>query len=157
MRHTFGTLLSKSEVMPRTAQAAMRHSKIDLTMNVYTDPRLLNVHGAVEALPALPLSGGERLEQIAVRATGTDDLRASQFAVEFAVNAGQSGVLQSTPVRKSKPAASDALGGVLVASACPVKRNNPLTTAVNGLLRVGVTGLEPVTSSLSSWRSNQLS
>ena len=33
----------------------MRHSKIDLTMNVYTDPKLLDVAGAMEALPALPL------------------------------------------------------------------------------------------------------
>ncbi len=54
MRHTFGTLLSKGGVTPRTAQAAMRHSKIDLTMNVYTDLKLLDVAGAVEALPALP-------------------------------------------------------------------------------------------------------
>jgi len=31
----------------------MRHSTIDLTMNVYTDPRLLDVAGAAEALPGL--------------------------------------------------------------------------------------------------------
>jgi integrase len=43
MRHTFGTHLSRGGVEPRTAQAAMRHSKLDLTMNVYTDPRLLVV------------------------------------------------------------------------------------------------------------------
>jgi len=36
--HTFGTHLSKNGVAPRTAQAAMRHSSLDLTMNVYTDP-----------------------------------------------------------------------------------------------------------------------
>jgi integrase len=53
MRHTFGTMLSQNGVAPRTAQAAMRHSKIDLTMNVYTDPRLLDVSGAMEALPAM--------------------------------------------------------------------------------------------------------
>ena len=46
MRHTFGTLLSKGGVTPRTAQAAMRHSEIDLTMNIYTDPKLLDVAGA---------------------------------------------------------------------------------------------------------------
>ena len=32
-RHSFGTLLSKGGVAPRTAQAAKRHSSIDLTMN----------------------------------------------------------------------------------------------------------------------------
>jgi integrase/DNA-directed RNA polymerase specialized sigma24 family protein len=45
LRHTFGTLLSKGGVTPRTAQAAMRHSTINLTMNVYTDPKLLDVAG----------------------------------------------------------------------------------------------------------------
>ena len=43
LRTSFGTLLSKGGVTPRTAQATMRHSKIDLTMNVYTDPKLLDV------------------------------------------------------------------------------------------------------------------
>ena len=38
---------------PRVAMAAMRHSSLELTMNVYTDPALLDVAGAVEALPAL--------------------------------------------------------------------------------------------------------
>ncbi len=33
LRHTFGTHLSKAGVAPRVAQAAMRHSSIDLTMN----------------------------------------------------------------------------------------------------------------------------
>ncbi len=71
LRHTFGTHLSAAGVFPRTAQAAMRHSKLDLTMNVYTDPRLLDVAGAVEMLPDLPLDAGDRTEN-AARATGTD-------------------------------------------------------------------------------------
>ena len=61
LRHSFGTLLSKGGVAPRTAQAAMRHSTIDLTMNVYTDPRLLDVHAALDALPALPLGTGQKV------------------------------------------------------------------------------------------------
>ena len=51
LRHTFGTHLSAVGVRPRTAMAAMRHSSLDLTMNVYTDPRLLDVGAAVDALP----------------------------------------------------------------------------------------------------------
>jgi integrase len=58
LRHTFGTMLSRGGVAPRTAQAAMRHSDIKLTMNVYTDPALLDVRGALDALPPLPLAGG---------------------------------------------------------------------------------------------------
>jgi integrase len=60
LRHTFGTHLSKNGVAPRTAQAAMRHSSLDLTMNVYTDPELLDVAGAVNALPHLAAGGPER-------------------------------------------------------------------------------------------------
>jgi integrase len=61
LRHTFATLMSRGGVAPRTAQAAMRHSTIDLTMSVYTDPKLLDVASALNALPDLPLpapSGG---------------------------------------------------------------------------------------------------
>jgi integrase len=70
LRHSFGTLLSKGGVAPRTAQAAMRHSSIDLTMNVYTDPQLLDVAGTVEALPDLPLETDGKIGQ--EKATGTD-------------------------------------------------------------------------------------
>lgn len=49
LRHTFGTLLSKGGVAPRTAQAAMRHADIGLTMGVYKDPRLLDVQEALNA------------------------------------------------------------------------------------------------------------
>jgi hypothetical protein len=52
LRHTFGTHLSASGVHPRTAMAAMRHRRMELTMVHYTDPTLLDVAGAVNALPA---------------------------------------------------------------------------------------------------------
>ena len=47
----------------------MRHSKIDLTMNVYTDPRLLDVRAALDVLPSLPLGGSDNQRE---KATGTD-------------------------------------------------------------------------------------
>jgi integrase len=62
LRHTFGTRLSKNGVAPRTAQAAMRHSSIGLTMNVYTDPTLLDAAGAMAALPELRLGGEGRAD-----------------------------------------------------------------------------------------------
>jgi integrase len=80
LRHTFGTWLSKGGVAPRTAQAAMRHSDIKLTMNVYTDPKLLDVRGALDALPALPL---HEANQEAIRATGTEG-EPGKFALQFA-------------------------------------------------------------------------
>jgi len=69
LRHTFGTYLSKGGVAPRVAQAAMRHSTLELTMNTYTDPRLLDVAGALDVLPALPVDDRPDTQQ--ARATGT--------------------------------------------------------------------------------------
>ena len=57
LRHTFCSHLSRAGVPVRTAQAAMRHSTIELTMKHYTDPRLLDVAGAIKSLPELT---GER-------------------------------------------------------------------------------------------------
>lgn len=47
-----GTHRSQGGVAPRVAMAAMRHSSLDLSMNIYTDPVLLDVGAAVDALPA---------------------------------------------------------------------------------------------------------
>ena len=69
LRHTFGTHLSAAGVHPRTAMAAMRHSRIDLTMNFYTDPVLLDVAGAIEALPEF--GGSVAGNAPALRSTGT--------------------------------------------------------------------------------------
>ncbi len=56
LRTTYGTHLSKGGVAPRAAQAALRHSTIDVTVNVYADPKLLDVAGALVVPPDLPLS-----------------------------------------------------------------------------------------------------
>ncbi len=56
-----GSDLRKATVALRTAQATMRHSDPSLTANVDTDPKLLDVAGALASLPDLPLGGaGER-------------------------------------------------------------------------------------------------
>ncbi|HSR73106.1 MAG TPA: site-specific integrase, partial [Kiloniellales bacterium] len=74
LRVTFGTHLCAAGVPLRTAQAAMRHSKPELTANVYTDPKLLDVAGAIAALPALVLGPdvvpSEGVLTPACRATG---------------------------------------------------------------------------------------
>ena len=132
MRTTFGTLLSKAEVAPRTAQAAMRHSTIDLTMNVYTDPRLLDVAGAVESLPALPLEDSQQRVAQIVSATGTDNSTPSQFAPEFAPTPDNSGKSGSIPVRMAGLDGDGEEAASLAASAYPVKRKGPLTRPDNG-------------------------
>ena len=45
----------------------MRHSKPELTANIYTDPKFLDVAGAIAALPALalPPQNAERPVEVA--------------------------------------------------------------------------------------------
>ena len=135
----------------------MRHSKIDLTMNTYVDPKLLDVAGAVEALPALPLEDGRQNATIALSATGTDDLPACSLVPNLVPTTGKLCTLGSILDKLTTNGDSHGKADDIDASGCVVKENNPLTTAVSGLRLVGGTGLEPVTPSLSSWCSNQLS
>src|SRR5262249_45534304 len=95
LRTTFGTLMSKGGVAPRTAQAAMRHATLELTMNVYTDPRLLDVRGALDVLPVLPLDG-DKGERQHMQATGTDP---QPVAPTVAPTSGNSCTRESIPVK----------------------------------------------------------
>jgi len=53
LRHTYGTMLSKSGVGPREAMELMRHTDLRLTMKTYTDSRVFDLSKAVEKLPAI--------------------------------------------------------------------------------------------------------
>jgi integrase len=75
LRGTFATNLAKAGVSPKAAQQLMRHSDINLTMNTYTDLRLVDVAADVCKLGAI--AGTDRQ---AARATGTDSLVASVVA-----------------------------------------------------------------------------
>ena len=128
-------------VAPRTAQAAMRHSSIDLTMNVYTDPALLDVHGALDALPSLPLDGGnDDTTQESLKATGTDDHPPRTLAPRLAPNPGNRGQMGSTAdktqseCRPKKGARPD------VVSVAAVNEKEPLSLADNDSHEVGLTG-----------------
>jgi integrase len=146
LRTTFGTLLSKGGVAPRTAQAAMRHSDIRLTMGVYTDPKLLDVRGALDSLPMLPLDAGQSDVAAAARATGTDNIAPRQFAPRFAPTLDKR--VQIWP-NVDKSAEADERAGEslrIVATSSPVNAKGPLTGIVNEPSHIGVTGFEPATS-----------
>jgi integrase len=97
LRHSFGTL---------------RHSSIDLTMNVYTDPILLDVHGALDSLPSLDVKSLPITECATMKATGTEgranlndrDNVSGEFAPGFAPNVGKSGQSVSFAVISSTEA-----------------------------------------------------
>ena len=75
LRHTFGTHLSKAGVAPRMVRppCGIDHRPCHECLH---RPRLLDVAGAVESLPALPIrrEDGQSVSlPIAVKATGTED------------------------------------------------------------------------------------
>ncbi|WP_246106110.1 tyrosine-type recombinase/integrase [Rosistilla ulvae] len=123
MRHSTGTHLSAAGVSPRTAQAVMRHSRIELTMNTYTDERLLETSAAVEHLPDLPITPEAK----------------SCVAPTVAPDAYKTGQARSGTdkfdVRKRKGPGNE-------------KPHKTLNLA--GFLRVGDIGFEPTTSTMST-------
>ena len=153
LRTSFGTLLSKAGVAPRTAQAAMRHSKIDLTMNVYTDPKLLDVAGAMDSLPTLDLNPNPSTGRQTMRATGTEDGMSSALVPPLVPNTGKTGQTVSFAVISS--------AGTDERISRRAKRANPMNSSKKALpavfadkaFRVETTGIEPVTSGLQSQRS----
>ncbi len=152
LRHTFGTMLSKGGVMPRTAQAAMRHSDVNLTMNVYTDPKLLDIAGALNSLPALPLAGIVQSEP-----NGGDVASENrELAPLLAPTAGRSGQKRSIPDKCGQVAALFDLLDHLVVTSSADKHLRPLSLADNGRLRERAKGLEPSTSSLGIKPGNHL-
>jgi integrase len=168
LRTTFGTLLSKAGVAPRTAQAAMRHSKIDLTMNTYTDPKLLDVAGAIDALPALPLTDGKvdctagenvLVTENILAATGTDGAggragaRPSALVPNLVPTTGKPCMLQSIVDKAASATRNSNDSTAVAASACVVKRKALLTTLVNRASQVEPTGIEPATSWMQTTRS----
>jgi integrase len=154
LRHTFGTLLSTGGVAPRVAQAAMRHGDINLTMTTYTDPKLLDVHGALDVLPALPLDGRHDERQ---EATGTFDDRPNtaqtaprQFALKFALTSDKPCTTQPIAVKTAGDKKGRGKRSDVAVSGDAAKRKQPPTTAVHGCSRERAKGLEPSTSSLGS-------
>ena len=137
LRHSFGTLLSKGGVSPRTAQAAMRHSKLDLTMSVYTDPKLLDVAGAMDCLPSLSLTV---TQPEALKATGTYDLLSSPLAPTLAPTTGKPGLSVSFPdTLTTTDHDLDEFRSIAISSYA-VNAKDPLTTGVNGSIEVEARG-----------------
>jgi hypothetical protein len=135
LRHTFATHLSKSGVAPRVAQAAMRHSTLDLTMNVYTDPKLLDVGGALDALPSLPL-GRRAAEGDALQATGTEgDFR--RGACSLAPTLAPTPDIPGTTLSFSGNPASSDVPNSLAVSGNADKRKGPPSSPDGGPSRAG--------------------
>lgn len=131
LRTTFGTLLSKGGMAPRTAQAAMRHSDIRLTMGVYTDPKLLDVRGALDALPPLPLDG-PMTDQ--AKTTGTDPGALAPLLAPTWCKRVQT---EAIPVQGTGDSTGNARRRTVAVSVDGVKTKKPLTSPVTGFPKSG--------------------
>jgi hypothetical protein len=104
----------------------MRHSDLKLTMQVYTDPKLLDVTGALDALPTLPLAS--QLAPLLAPASDTNGQIESTVDIEVA----------------SAPGSKDTTRNHV--SAAPGNEKGPLSTSDSGPPQIGLTGFEPATS-----------
>jgi hypothetical protein len=74
-RTTFNSLLAAAGVPLTTRRILMRHAAESVTDEHYADAKLIDLRGALDQLPALPLDG--KPERQAQSATGTDDATAA--------------------------------------------------------------------------------
>ena len=157
LRHTFGTMLSAAGVKPRTAQEVMRHSTLDLTMNVYTDPALLDTAAAVESLPTFPISGGDSNVASGVAADGsaaTVEMPSEPATISFeekdnesgsnsplvatlVANTARSGQFGTIPVKMTASDAAPAELLSLAVKSCYDNSKGPLSITDNGPCKSG--------------------
>jgi len=116
----------------------MRHSNPSLTANVYTDPRLLDVSGALDALPSLSLEAGPAENREKAKATGTYDRRA--VALPVALTPDNPTILECTSGKTSGPDLIRAGAARFPTSSNCDKGKETLTTPVKLHSKVGVTG-----------------
>ena len=149
LRHSFGTHLSLAGVAPRTAQAAMRHSNISLTMNTYTDARLLDTATAIETMTVLKHSrideesglggfSGSVSPQPEFESQSSQTLEAEAnrtLAPMLAPDSVHNGQIESIP---------DHFEGSKASGVETKKPRNPLRIA--GFSLIGPAGFEPTTS-----------
>ena len=141
LRTTFATMLTTSGIAPRTAQAAMRHANLQLTMGTYTDAKHLGVREAMERLPKL-------------NSATPDDSQVAPHVALLPCNLGQNGSF--TDNRESLTHNGKRVG---VSPATPgnVHEKAPVTSWDIAGASIGVAGIEPTTSCSQGKRSTKLS
>jgi hypothetical protein len=150
LRMTFGTLLSRGGVPLRTAQSAMRHSDPKLTAIVYTDPKLLDVFGALDALPSLALTAKPTEATERVRAVGTYGRCAVALPVALASDESRQSLSNDGNSSTSEPRNAIA-GPIAVTSVASGDFRTPIGLAAGGG-EVCPAGLEPATFSSGAKR-----
>ena len=137
-------------------------------MNVYTDPKLLDVYGALDALPLLDWKSSPSTERAVMRATGTEcrDAAANRRRVDLAGATGKSFVAPDVApnIGKQGQTVSFAVISPGLADERTLKRStleNPCESSKKALpavfadkaFRVEDSGIEPLTSCMPCKRS----
>ncbi len=110
----------------------MRHASIDLTMNDYTDPKLLDVQGELQSLPALAITQQDSCVAL------------------IPGNVGRVGAITDKPTPQHR---DERESPTKVVSGCENTKKSPLPWADNERQIVERKGVEPSTSALRTQRS----
>jgi integrase/recombinase XerD len=144
LRHTFVTNLSRGGVHPKTAQELARHSKIDLTMNVYTHSYRGELAGAVAALPNLSLPEIEKNKNISTGTDGAINVN-SVLAFCLAPEGGKSRILADSDGQHVKAMVKTETGDSTAYNAS----NRPNDVIYDAHKKMGRVGVEPTTHGFS--------
>ncbi len=124
----------------------MRHSNIALTMGTYTDARLLDTAEAIEALPMVRTKTEIANDPATDRHGETRETITEMAGCSDAPAVVQRGQIESI----ADHLANDDTDA-------PETKKPRDSLGIAGFLEVGDTEFESVTSTMSTWRSNQLS
>ncbi len=140
------------------AQKLLRRSRIDLTMNTYTDVGQVDSAAGVAALPALPsiLANSSTAPTLPIASLPATAPAPSGKTAEPSIAAD--GLVANAPACRSCAHSNGADRTCVHSSAGDISGRTEAQAFVwPGLPVLGDTGLEPVTSCVSSRRSSQLS
>ena len=119
-----------------------------VAVNVYTDPKLLDVRGALNVLPMLPL--GEALKKEVAKATGTSGAAcqnaASALASVIALKTGKVSISGGNSDHEGVLCSPRGLPTESLVSGGSGNRNGSQSTSDHERASIGATGFEPATS-----------
>ena len=162
LRHTFGTLLYKSGVDLASAQRLMRHSKIDLTADIYTHIGLEDKNEQVLKLPIIRATKPSRKNPDGDGKGGTKDANHSDHDSDHNPAAVAEAQSMVTPVGTNAMTAGDftrtyVVDGTVIAIYDYDKVENEKTLLSQGekgvLVLAPPAGFEPATCGLTVRRS----